>query len=98
MAFAHPTLANGVRLHHDKVREQHVLLFPEGALVLNETAVEVLELCDGERSLDDVAAVLERALRRGRREGRRLRAARRDRREGAGSRCQRLRHPASSRR
>ena len=58
MAFAHPTLANGVRLHHDKVREQYVLLFPEGALVLNDTAVEVLELCDGERSLDDVAAVL----------------------------------------
>jgi pyrroloquinoline quinone biosynthesis protein D len=40
------------------VREQHVLLFPEGALVLNETAVEVLALCDGERSLDDVAALL----------------------------------------
>lgn len=58
MAFERPTLANGVRLHHDKVREQHVLLFPEGALVLNDTAVEVLELCDGERSLDDVAAVL----------------------------------------
>ena len=35
-----------------------MLLFPEGALVLNDTAVEVLELCDGERSLDDVAAVL----------------------------------------
>jgi coenzyme PQQ biosynthesis protein PqqD len=58
MAFARPTLANGVRLHHDKVREQYVLLFPEGALVLNETAVEVLELCDGERSLDDIAGVL----------------------------------------
>jgi pyrroloquinoline quinone biosynthesis protein D len=53
-----PKLATGVRLRHDKVRDQHVLLFPEGALVLNETAVEVLELCDGERSLDDVAAVL----------------------------------------
>ena len=58
MAFERPRLATGVRLHDDKVREQHVLLFPEGALVLNETAVEVLELCDGERSLDDVAAVL----------------------------------------
>ena len=58
MAFARPTLANGVRLHHDKVREQHVLLFPEGALVLNDTAVEVLELCDGDRTLDDIAGVL----------------------------------------
>jgi pyrroloquinoline quinone biosynthesis protein D len=58
MPIERPKLATGVRLHHDKVREQHVLLFPEGALVLNDTAVEVLELCDGERSLDDVAAAL----------------------------------------
>ena len=35
-----------------------MLLFPEGALVLNETAVEVLELCDGKRTLDDIAGVL----------------------------------------
>ena len=58
MPLERPKLATGVRLHHDRVREQHVLLFPEGALVLNETAVEVLALCDGERSLDDVAALL----------------------------------------
>lgn len=58
MAFERPRLATGVRLHRDKVREQDVLLFPEGALVLNETALEVLKLCDGERTLDDVAAVL----------------------------------------
>jgi pyrroloquinoline quinone biosynthesis protein D len=58
VAFERPRLATGVRLHRDKVREQDVLLFPEGALVLNETALEVLELCDGERTLDDIAAVL----------------------------------------
>ncbi len=58
MAFERPKLATGVRLHRDKVREQDVLLFPEGALVLNETALEVLELCDGERTLDDIAGVL----------------------------------------
>jgi pyrroloquinoline quinone biosynthesis protein D len=58
VALERPKLATGVRLHHDRVREQDVLLFPEGALVLNETAVEVLELCDGVRSLDDIAAVL----------------------------------------
>jgi pyrroloquinoline quinone biosynthesis protein D len=56
--FTRPKLAAGVRLHRDKVREQDVLLFPEGALVLNDTAVEVLTLCDGERSLDEIAAVL----------------------------------------
>lgn len=58
MALNRPKLATGVRLHRDKVREQDVLLFPEGALVLNDTAVEVLQLCDGERTLDDVASVL----------------------------------------
>ncbi|HEY5332693.1 MAG TPA: pyrroloquinoline quinone biosynthesis peptide chaperone PqqD [Solirubrobacterales bacterium] len=58
MALERPKLATGVRIHRDKVREQDVLLFPEGALVLNETALEVLELCDGERSLDDIVAVL----------------------------------------
>jgi pyrroloquinoline quinone biosynthesis protein D len=58
VAFTRPKLATGVRLHRDKVREQDVLLFPEGALVLNETALEVLELCDGERTLDDIAGVL----------------------------------------
>lgn len=58
MAFTRPKLATGVRLHRDKVREQDVLLFPEGALVLNETALEVLDLVDGERTLDDISAVL----------------------------------------
>jgi pyrroloquinoline quinone biosynthesis protein D len=53
-----PRLATGVRLHWDKVREQRVLLFPEGALTLNDTAVGVLELCDGVRSLDEIASVL----------------------------------------
>jgi pyrroloquinoline quinone biosynthesis protein D len=56
--FARPKLATGVRLHRDKVRAQDVLLFPEGALVLNETALEVLELVDGERSLDGIASIL----------------------------------------
>ncbi len=53
-----PRLAPGVRLHRDTVRERDVLLYPEGALVLNETAVAVLELCDGDRSVDDIAGVL----------------------------------------
>ena len=45
-------------MDRDKVRDQDVLLFPEGALVLNETALEVLGLVDGERTLDDIATVL----------------------------------------
>ena len=53
---AAPTLAAGVRLHRDTVRDRIVLLYPEGALVLNETAAAVLELCDGVRTREDIAA------------------------------------------
>jgi pyrroloquinoline quinone biosynthesis protein D len=58
VSIARPALALGVRVHWDRVRERSVLLYPEGALTLNQTAVEVLELCDGERSLDEIAATL----------------------------------------
>jgi pyrroloquinoline quinone biosynthesis protein D len=50
-----PALPNGFRLHWDRVRERHVLLFPEGALGLNPTAVSVLELCDGKRTIEEIA-------------------------------------------
>jgi pyrroloquinoline quinone biosynthesis protein D len=53
-----PRLVDGARLQYDDVREEHVLLVPEGAVRLNETAAQVLELCDGSRSLEDIAAAL----------------------------------------
>jgi pyrroloquinoline quinone biosynthesis protein D len=53
-----PRLVTGARLRYDEVREEHVLLVPEGAVRLNPTAAEVLELCDGERSLDDIVGSL----------------------------------------
>jgi len=53
-----PRLATGARLRYDEVREEHVLLIPEGAVRLNPTAAEVLELCDGERSVDDIVGLL----------------------------------------
>jgi pyrroloquinoline quinone biosynthesis protein D len=53
-----PRLIDGVRLQYDDVREEHVLLVPEGAVRLNETAAQVLELCDGRRSLEEIAATL----------------------------------------
>ena len=55
---AKPRFPRGVRLRFDKVRERHVLLYPEGALTLNETAVAVLELCDGVRTIDEISAEL----------------------------------------
>ena len=53
-----PRLVTGARLRYDDVREEHLLLIPEGAVRLNPTAAEVLELCDGERSLDDIVGAL----------------------------------------
>jgi pyrroloquinoline quinone biosynthesis protein D len=53
-----PRLATGARLRYDEVREEHLLLIPEGAVLLNPTAAHVLELCDGERSVDDIVAAL----------------------------------------
>ena len=53
-----PRLAPGARLRYDEVREEHLLLVPEGAVRLNPTAVAVLELCDGERTVEDIVGVL----------------------------------------
>jgi pyrroloquinoline quinone biosynthesis protein D len=57
-AIERPRLATGSRLAFDKVRDKHILLFPEGALTLNETAATVLELCDGNRTIDEITAAL----------------------------------------
>ena len=53
-----PRLVTGARLRYDDVREEHLLLVPEGAVRLNASAAEGLELCDGERSVEDIAGVL----------------------------------------
>ena len=53
-----PRLVTGARLQYDDVREEHVLLVPEGVVRLNPTAAEVLELCDGKRSLDEIIDTL----------------------------------------
>ena len=56
--MTHPRLVTGARLRYDEVREEHLLLIPEGAVRLNPTAAEVLGLCDGERSLDAIVGEL----------------------------------------
>ena len=56
--LSRPRLVTGARLQYDDVREEHLLLVPEGAVRLNPTAAAVLELCDGERSLDEIVGTL----------------------------------------
>lgn len=53
-----PRLPRGVRLRHDAVRNQHVLLAPERTFDLDANAVMVLELVDGQRSVRDIAGML----------------------------------------
>jgi pyrroloquinoline quinone biosynthesis protein D len=50
-----PILARHAKLKFDETRKVWVILAPERVLAPDETAVEVLQLCDGVR---DVAAVV----------------------------------------
>jgi pyrroloquinoline quinone biosynthesis protein D len=52
---ARPRLSARARLQYDAVREKRVLLMPEGLLVLNPTAAAILALCDGRRTVADIA-------------------------------------------
>lgn len=51
-------LANGVRIHYCQVRQKHWLLFPEGAIALNPTAVTIISSCNGNRSFEAIAEIL----------------------------------------
>ena len=54
-----PALWRLARLDFDPVRQQRVLLYPEGVVLLNETGAAILDLCDGRRSVAAIAAALE---------------------------------------
>jgi coenzyme PQQ biosynthesis protein PqqD len=53
-----PRLREGVRLHPDRLTGRPLLLFPEGILQLNAAASSVLNLCDGHRTVDEIAGSL----------------------------------------
>lgn len=53
-----PRLLRFARIDYDPVRQRRVLLYPEGAVLLNETAAEILALCDGSRTIGDIASAL----------------------------------------
>ena len=53
-----PIFPRHFKFRFDKVRERWVILVPERVLVPDEISVEVLQLCDGDRRVDAVVAVL----------------------------------------
>jgi pyrroloquinoline quinone biosynthesis protein D len=52
-----PRLAPGVRLN-DKDRQPRMLLMPERILRLNRPSAEIVELCDGNHSVEQIAEKL----------------------------------------
>jgi len=53
-----PVLAAHARLKIDPVSGDPILLFPEGVLILNSTAQEILALCDGRATGHEILTAL----------------------------------------
>ncbi|HEY0790788.1 MAG TPA: pyrroloquinoline quinone biosynthesis peptide chaperone PqqD [Chthoniobacterales bacterium] len=55
---AQPALAKRVRLQSDPVSGDPVLLYPEGLLILNETAHAIVRRCNGLATIVDILGQL----------------------------------------
>lgn len=53
-----PVLARHAKLKFDESRQVWVILVPERVLAPDEVAVEILQLCDGVRNVDQIIDVL----------------------------------------
>ncbi len=55
-----PRLPPHVRLHHDPVRGAWALLSPEKVMWPDEVSLDILRLCDGAATADEIVAQLAR--------------------------------------
>jgi len=53
-----PRLWRMTRLQFDPVRQRPVLLYPEGAVLLNDTGAAILELCNGTNTVEGIVRIL----------------------------------------
>jgi pyrroloquinoline quinone biosynthesis protein D len=59
---ARPAIERGYRLQWEAAQNAHVLLYPEGMIKLNGSAGEIMKRCNGEASIADITADLERTF------------------------------------
>jgi len=59
---ARPRMAAMFRMQFEPAQDSWVLLYPEGMVRLNTPAAEILNRCDGRRTVDEIVAELEVAF------------------------------------
>jgi coenzyme PQQ biosynthesis protein PqqD len=59
VAHDRPRLARKARLRWDARAGQHLLIYPERGLLLNEIAVRIIKRCDGAQSVAAIVAALQ---------------------------------------
>jgi pyrroloquinoline quinone biosynthesis protein D len=57
-----PRIGAGFRLQWEPAQGCHVLLYPEGMVKLNPSAGEIMKRCDGQASVREIVADLEKAF------------------------------------
>ncbi|SPE56727.1 Coenzyme PQQ biosynthesis protein PqqD [Verrucomicrobia bacterium] len=55
---ARPRLSRRARVQTDKVTGKPVLLYPEGVLLLNPTGHEIVKLCSGDATFEEIVTSL----------------------------------------
>ena len=57
-----PCIGRGFKLQWEAVQNAFVLLYPEGMIKLNGSAGEILKRCNGESTIAEITADLEKAF------------------------------------